>query len=82
MFDGSNEALGRTDCNGKNLNSLRCTIAEKQENPQKMIILPKNNIFGVFSWFLQQRYIKNWGFFALQSVRPGAKFELSNTPIQ
>ena len=37
VFDSSNEAPGRTDCNAKNLNSVRCTIAEKIKNKQPKI---------------------------------------------
>ena len=40
VFDSSNEAPEGTDCNTKNPNSLRCTVAEK--NPEKPT---KNEVF-------------------------------------
>ena len=50
MFDSSNEAPGRTDCKAKNLSSLQCTVAEKnQEIPPKIVIFGKMIIFGGFS---------------------------------
>ena len=63
VFDSSNEAAGRTDCNTKDLSSLCCTVAEKIAKTQKITIFSKMTIFMGISWFFQQRYIaKSWGF--------------------
>ena len=47
VFDSSNEAPGRTECNAKNLRSSSWTFAEKnQEIPPKMVIFGEMVIFG------------------------------------
>ena len=84
MFYSSNEAPERTDCNAKNIKSLRCTVAEKiKKNPRKGVIFQqKYHFWWFFLIFSATVHRKELRFFALQSVRPGASFGLSNNPIQ
>ena len=52
VFDSSNKAPEHTECNAKNLNSFRCTLAEKIKNKkQKMVILGKILFWEFFSIF-------------------------------
>ena len=68
LFDSPNEAPGRTDCNAKNLNSLRCTVAEKiKKNHQKWYFCWKITPFrGFFLIFSATVHLKDLMFFALQ----------------
>ena len=62
------------------LSDVRCQ--KNQEKPRKIVIFGRMVTFGSFFFllFFQQRYIAQSQGVALQSVRPGASFKLSNTP--
>ena len=52
VYDSLNEAPGRTECNAKNLNSVRCTVAEKiKKNSQKWPFFQKWPFLGIFFYF-------------------------------
>ena len=75
MFDSINERLATLITTQKTLNSLQHTIAEKEEKPQNITILPKIQ-------FLVVLLCKGGRFFALQSVHPDTSFELSSNLLQ
>ena len=62
-------------CNIPFLNKARKTL--------KIGIFEKMGIFGIFSWFIQERYIADsWGLFAMYSMHQDASFELSKSTFR
>ena len=85
MFDSSNEAPGRTDYKATNINSLWCTLAEKnlKKTSKNDNFFEKRSVFEVFLDFSSAKaHHKELKFLVLLLVRPGASFELSNTQIE
>ena len=84
MFFSSNEAPERTDYNAKKTSTL-CDVPLLKQSRKP----PKNDHFSLNSFhfmifsslFLATVHHKELRFLALLSARPGALFELSNTPI-
>ena len=70
VCESSNEAPGTTYCNAET--STICNLKLLKKNQEKK----KKHFFSA------RVYSKELRYFALQSVHPGALFDLSNTPIQ
>ena len=67
-LDSLKEGFWRTECNAKNISSLRSTISEKiKKNQLKMVKNGQNGkklpFWADFSWFFQKWYFtESWGF--------------------
>ena len=74
VLDRSNVAPESCDCNAKKINALQCTVAEKIMKNPKNRNLAKNDHSNCILQGVED--------LTLQSVRPVASFDPSNTPIK